>query len=65
MLKIRRQRVEMESESWVLAESEDELKEKERTNGGRTVSQQREREVMMKVEFISATCKCRYCDQFL
>lgn len=65
MLKIRRQRVEMERESWVLAESEDELKEKERTNGGRTVSQQREREVMMKVEFISATCKCRYCDQFL
>ena len=44
MLKIRRQRVEMESESWVLAESEDELKEKERTNGGRTVSQRRERE---------------------
>ena len=36
--------MEMERESWVLAESEDELKEKERTNGGRTVSQRRERE---------------------
>lgn len=43
---------------WVKREREDKWrKDSEPTT--------REREVMMKVEFISATCKCRYCDQFL